>query len=248
MPREKVSTQGYFDIHCHILPGVDDGPKDMNETFRMLYIAYEEGIRIIVATPHYITGDNRVTSEKIISIFHELNQEIINSGIQLTMILGNELLFSTDMISALDRGDALSIDGTRYILVEFPTNASYKDIWNGLNCCVFGGYIPILAHVERYQSLFKDISLVEEFIHLGAYIQMNLSCIPGKLFGPATGFCHKLLKKDWVHFLGTDAHGAYDRVPKVKDGVEYLRKKFGENKVRKLLWDNPMNMLENKHL
>jgi protein-tyrosine phosphatase len=248
MAREKKGMQGYFDIHCHILPGVDDGPKTIEETLRMLYIAYEEGIRIITATPHYITNNQSMSSERIQEIFYQINQAIADSGLKLNIILGSELLFSMDTIEALNRGDALTIDGTRYILVEFPPAATFRDIWNGLNHCIFGGYIPILAHAERYQCLVKDAELVEELINLGAYIQLNLSCLSGKLLDPKVSFCHKLLKKDWVHFLGTDAHGAYDRVPRVKDAVEYLKKKFGESKVRQLLWENPMVMLENKHL
>lgn len=240
--------QGYFDIHCHILPGIDDGPKNFDETIRMLYIAYEEGIRFIVATPHYGFDNTKVSLQQTQKLYEELNTVINNAGIKISILLGSELLFSSDIVDALNKGDALTIDGTRYILVEFPRTALYKDIWNGINQCVFGGYIPILAHVERYKCLIKDPYLVEDLILLGAYIQINLSSVKGKLLDKEALFCRKLLKKGWVHFLGTDAHGAYERIPRVNNYVKYLRRRYGQDRIQQLFWDNPMTMVENRHL
>jgi protein-tyrosine phosphatase len=248
MTKEEIYMQGYFDIHAHILPGVDDGAKNLDETFRMLYIAYEEGIRVIVATPHFIAGNQNVPVEKILELFYEVSQAVKKAGIMLNIILGNELLYNMDMIDSLNRGDALTIDGTRYILVEFPIFTSFREMWKGLNHCIFAGYIPILAHVERYPCLINDPSFVGNLIDLGAYIQVDLSSIEGKITDPKVRFCHKLLKKEWVHFLGTDAHGAYDRVPRAKRAIAFLKRKYGENKVIQLLWENPMTMLEDKHL
>jgi protein-tyrosine phosphatase len=240
--------QGYFDIHSHILPGIDDGPENLEETFRMLYIAYEEGIRVIVATPHFAAGSKNVSSEKTLRIYREVSQEVTKAGIKLDIILGNELLYNMDMIDSLNKGEALTIDGTRYILVEFPPCTSFREIWKGLNHCIFAGYIPILAHVERYPCLIKEPSLVYNLITVGAYIQMNLSSIVGRITDPKVRFCYKLLKKEWVHFLGTDSHGAFERVPRAKKAAAFLNRKFGEKKVRQLFWENPMTMLEDKHL
>jgi protein-tyrosine phosphatase len=239
---------GYFDIHCHILPGVDDGAHDMDETRRMLLTSYEEGIRIITATPHYVAGRSNLPVNKLKAIYEEVKlvAEDVTEGIQI--ILGNELFYNLGLIEALKKGYALTIDDTRYILVEFLPNASYHEIRVGLNHCTFAGYIPILAHVERYQCLVKDFILVGELIKLGAYIQLNLSSVIGSIIDPKVKFCHKLFKNDWVHFLGTDAHGTDERAPRARAAVRFLRQKYGDDTVRQLLWDNPMTMLEDKHL
>ncbi len=239
---------GYFDTHCHILPGVDDGAHDMDETRRMLLTSYEEGIRIITATPHYIAGKSNIPVNKLKAIFEEVKlvAEEATEGIQI--ILGNELFYNLGLIDALKKGDALTIDDTRYILVEFLPSASYHEIRVGLNHCTFAGYIPILAHVERYQCLVKDAILVGELIKLGAYIQVNISSVIGTIIDPKIKFCQKLFKNEWVHFLGTDAHGSKERVPRARAAVRFLRQKYGEDTVRQLLWDNPMTMLEDKHL
>ncbi len=239
---------GYFDTHCHILPGVDDGANDIVDTRRMLLTSYEEGIRIITATPHYIAGKSNTPVNQLKAIFEEVKLVAEEVTVGMQIILGNELFYNLGLIDALKKGDALTIDETRYILVEFLPSASYHEIRVGLNHCIFAGYIPILAHVERYQCLIKDYILVGELIKLGAYIQINFSGVIGSIIDPKVKFCHKLLKNEWVHFLGTDAHGSIERVPRARAAVRVLRKKYGEYKVRQLLWDNPMTMLEDKHL
>jgi protein-tyrosine phosphatase len=239
---------GYFDIHCHIIPGVDDGARDMDETRRMLLTSYEEGIRIITATPHYVAGRSNIPVNKLKAIFEEVKLVAEESAAGIQIILGNELFYNLGLIDALKKGYALTIDDTRYILVEFLQSASYHEIRVGLNHCTFAGYIPILAHVERYQCLIKDSILVGELIKLGAYIQLNYSSVIGTIIDPKVMFCHKLLKNEWVHFLGTDAHGSNERVPRARAAVRFLRKKYGEDTVRQLLWDNPLTMIEDKHL
>lgn len=240
--------QGFFDIHSHILPGVDDGSKDMEDTSRMLLIAYEEGIRVVVATPHFIAGKKNTPVNNLLEINKQVNSLAAEIANDFQVILGNELQYNIYLMDALKNGEALTIDNTRYILVEFQGNVSFGELWNGLNNCIFAGYIPILAHVERYRSLIEKPDLVGKLIKLGVYIQLNVSCITGNLFDKTKKFSHKLLKKDWVHFLGTDAHGPDSRAPHIKEAAEYIRRRYGEKTLKQLLWENPLTMIENRHL
>lgn len=239
---------GYYDIHNHILPGVDDGPQDMDETRRMLLIAYEEGIRNIIATPHYVAGGTNTPAERLMEICYEVNQIAESVAEEFHVLLGNELLYSSELIPALKAGMARTMAGTRYILVEFIPDASFREIRDGLNNCIYAGYIPVLAHSERYHCLVKTPSLVSKLIRLGVYIQINFYYIRSGLFDSKVRFCRRLLRNKQVHFIGTDAHGAYYRVPKVKAKVSFLKRKYGENFVSQLLMDNPKTLLRNKHL
>lgn len=239
---------GYYDIHNHILPGVDDGSPDMEETRRMLLIAYEEGIRQIIATPHFIVGGANTPLPKLTQLCNEVNRIAENVAEDFHVFLGNELLYSSELIPALKAGEAMTLAGTRYILVEFITDVHFREIRDGLNNCIYAGYIPILAHAERYHCLLKTPSLVSILIGLGAYIQINFNYIKGGLFDSKVRFCHRLLKTKQVHFVGTDAHGAYHRVPHAKTEINFLRRRFGDNTVTQLLLNNPMTMLKNKHL
>jgi protein-tyrosine phosphatase len=239
---------GYCDIHSHILPGVDDGARDMEETLKMLSAAYEEGIRVIVATPHYIDGYMNASPDKLYTLIDEINM-IHSGGRKKPKILpGNELLYSNDIIRALDKGDALTIRGTRYILLEFLEDASYRYIREGVTRCLYAGYIPILAHIERYQSLRNMDELVADLVKTGAYIQINFSSLKRSIHNTDRSFCSRLIKKSLVHFMGTDAHGAYDRTPSIQGAVTYLQDRYGEQTVRRLLWDNPITMLKNRLL
>ncbi len=247
-PKEGYFMQGYFDIHSHILPGVDDGAMDMEETRRMLFLAQQEGIRIIVATPHYTAGRSKYSAEHFRAVYEEVSRLIEEAAGGLQVILGSELFYNMEMLEDLKKGLALTIDNTRYILVEFHPSDSFHHIRVGLYQCIFGGYIPILAHAERYQCLVKNPHLIYELIKLGVYIQLNLTSITGTILDPKVRYCHHLLKNGWVHFLGTDAHGAFERVPCIGEAVNIIQKRYGEKMVRTLLWDNPMTMLEDRHI
>lgn len=236
-----------FDIHCHFLPGVDDGAKDMDETYRMLSIAYREGIRTMIATPHYRTGDENIPMGKLEELMQEVKEISEANSMEFQFLLGHELMYSSDIVRALEYKEALTLNGTRYILLEFIPDTVYQELRFGLNQCIYAGYIPILAHAERYLELIRKPKRVKDLIDLGVYIQINTSSIR-KWFSKRTRFCHKLLKHDWVHFIGTDAHGAEVRVPCAKHAVNILRKKYGEDTVKRLLWENPMTMLENRYL
>lgn len=240
--------QRFFDIHSHILPGVDDGAKNMEETRRMLLAAYEEGIRIITATPHFVAGKKSIPVENLKKILERVNQVAAGISEELQVILGNELFYSLQMLDALKKGDALTIDGTRYILVEFFQEVSFRELWEGLNNCIFEGYIPILAHAERYRCLLKKSELVEKLISLGVYIQINMSSIVGHLWKPRRRFCHKLLHREWVHFLGSDAHDLEHRRPRAKKAAAIIEKKYGVQMKRLLLWENPLKMVEDSNL
>lgn len=240
--------EGYFDIHCHLLPGVDDGAKDMEAALIMISKAHEEGTRFIVATPHYLAGRKNASTKTLKNLTNELNDAVKKTGKKIEIILGNELMYSSDLIVALNQKDALTINYTRYILLEFMLSASFQDIRNGLNQCIYAGYIPILAHIERYLCLFRKPDLVGELIKLGGYIQINASCLLGGIIDSNANFGHMLLKKEWVHFIGSDAHGIKERPPSLRNAAIILKKKYGEDTVKRLLWDNPLTMMEDKYL
>lgn len=239
---------GYIDIHSHILPGIDDGALDMEETRRMLLLAYEEGIRVIIATPHFTPGAENIRVESLKEIYRQVTIAAAEVSDDFQILLGNELYYNASLIEALNRGEALTMDDTRYILIEFNPRISFRELWEGLNNCIFAGFIPILAHAERYYCLTGEIEFVNDLIELGVYIQLSISCMTEHRWNARFHFCRKLLQRGWVHFLGTDMHGAYVKSWDIKKTVTYLRKKYGEEMIRTLLWENPLTMLEGEHL
>ena len=142
----------YYDLHTHIIPGVDDGSDSLEESLEMIRQMREQGVLNIVATPHYPDGQ----SEKINDVFILLKEKVNELYPDMKLYLGNELLNGPGIIDALKNKNALTIADTKYILVEFLPGDSAKKIYAALREYIMEGYIPIVAHIERYEKLYKN--------------------------------------------------------------------------------------------
>lgn len=235
-----------FDMHCHILPGVDDGSRDMDTTRKMLARAYEQGIRNMVATPHFMMGEDNTPVPELVKIFLKVRQEANAIAPDFNIFLGNELLYDSGLLEQVKKGNALTINGTRYVLIEFLVETEYENICAAVREFTTAGYIPVIAHVERYMKLTKHMGYIGELIDMGALIQVNISSLEGGITDQVTGFCRKLLKADMIHVFGTDAHGVNVRPPIVSSGLRYIEKKYGKGKVEELFNRNPKRILNDK--
>lgn len=236
-----------FDIHCHILPNVDDGAKDGKTTKRMLQRAVEEGIDAIVATPHYSCEMEDEEIEQIRQKFLMIQKWWKEKEPDKELYLGSELYYSEGLIAALERGAALTMNGTRYILVEFPIYLNYQNIKKAVQKLLYSGYIPIVAHVERYERM-KKLEMVSELVDMGALIQVNVSSVIGRNGFKDRFYVMKLIKKHVVHFVGTDAHDTEVRMIRMRACSQYLEKKLGKEKAAQILEENPRRMLEGEEL
>lgn len=235
----------YYDLHTHIIPGVDDGSDSLEESLEMIRQMREQGVLNIVATPHYPDG----RSEKINDAFILLKEKVNELYPDMKLYLGNELLNGPGIIDALKNKNALTIADTKYILVEFLPGDSAKKIYAALREYIMEGYIPIVAHIERYEKLYKNYDFLDELINMGVYIQMNTESIVGGLFDRHAAYCRKLLMNGYVHFLGSDCHGANRRKPLMKDAIEKLKLEFVNSSLaEKILFENPIKMLEGKYI
>lgn len=239
----------YFDVHIHLLPGVDDGAKTMDITKQMLIKAYQQGVRYLIATPHYISGSTNTTVEERKMILEEVNILAKSIAPDLTVAMGNELYYSESILKDLQEGRAATLCDSDYCLVEFGTNIPYKELYRAMRRVVEAGYRPILAHVERYDSLYKEVDRIKELISLGVYIQMNTESLMGGLMDGHASYCRKLLMQGMVHLLGSDAHGVKHRPPLMLDTVKLLEKKrVPEELLERILFDNPNRIIQNKYI
>lgn len=238
----------YTDIHCHMLPGVDDGSDSMDTTISMLGIAYEEGCTKIVLTPHYEAGANKYEPKQLDKIYDEVKKEAKDRYPGLELYLGNELLYEPGVVSHVKDGLVHTMGGTKYILVEFNIRISYKELYNALKELVQGRFRPIVAHVERYQCLTGNMDRIYEICDLGVLLQMNAESIFGSIFDERVRWCRKLMKERYISFLGTDAHDLVYRAPHMKEALEWMYKKYGENYVRAISQEYPDKMLANEYI
>lgn len=236
--KKTIYAGGVTDIHCHILPGVDDGAKNMDQAKDMLDIAYEEGIRIMIATPHHMPEDENASPETIREKVAQLQAYVDEQGYEMTILPGNEVYFYSEAPELLEEGQINTMAGTDYVLVEFSPMDEARYIRNSLAELQNMGYEPIVAHVERYDSLCKDFDRIAELRDMGILIQVNIASIMGDFGKPMKAVAEKLLKKQMVDFIGTDAHSSGRRAPRVKECAEYLYKKYPATYVDAVLYGN----------
>lgn len=219
-----------FDIHCHILPGVDDGSRSMDMSLDMLQIAYEEGTREIVLTPHYMIGRNRYEAAEVLdNRFEDLKERAGELYPDMKLYLGNEILWEEGVIDLLKSGDIHTMNGTRYVLVEYNVRTSFRQIMDSIQQLSEARYWPIIAHVERYQCLVKRIDRIEEMIRANTLLQMNISSVEGGFLNESKRWCRKLIKEGYITFFGTDAHNVDSRAPYTQEYIPWLRKHCGED-------------------
>lgn len=238
--------QGLIDIHSHILPGVDDGAKDMEMTRMMLRAAWSEGIRAIIATPHHRRGYANAPAEKLREAYQAVYLEARKVHPDFRIYLGSEVHFSHSMEEELRNGKALTMAGTGYVLTEFLPNTAYTEIEATLRRLQMSGYRPIIAHAERYDCLVKHPQLVEQLVEFGYYVQINASSVTGEHGRGLKQFTKKLLDEQLVHFLGTDAHNLESRRPAMRKCAAYIEKKYGEDYADDICWNNVIRLLQNQ--
>ena len=228
------------DIHCHLLYGVDDGAKTIEESAAMLQEAKNQGISAIILTPHYRHGFFAYPKEEIEEHFMRLSGVAKGLGIKIT--LGTEYHVNSHIVEAFDRGRCRTLAGTRYVLCEYSHVSEYSYIYQMSQELIFHGYIPVLAHVERYQALY-DLAAAEELKNLGVWITVNADAVLGLEGSASKRYCKKMLKEDYVDVIASDSHGIKNRACHMLKCFEMVSKKFDDDLADRLFISNPSKIL-----
>lgn len=231
------------DIHIHALFGVDDGAKTEREMQAMISRSYEDGIRLLCVTPHYHPGYFGDNQSKVDAAFARLSVYIAEQHPDMRLFLGNELRYSRDCISWLAEGQCRTMGGTRYVLVDFSADESEKNITTGLNRLLSAGYIPILAHVERYRKLAYNVNLLQEYRANGIWIQMDSQSVFGGFGVRVQLWSRKILNNRLADIISSDAHDLARRPPGLSEIRQYLQNKYSANYTAALCYQNAHRLL-----
>lgn len=229
---------GFIDMHSHILPGLDDGSKNMEQSLAMLRIAQEEGIDAIIATPHNMPGKGCPTREILEERLAELQRAAEEEDISIEIYLGTEYYYREEVSQIFDREEAVTMADSDCVLMEFNPLEEKSYIYNAVREAFSSGYTPIVAHVERYEQLMKKPEYVKNLKDMGALVQVNASSVIGDNGLHTKRDVKKLLKAGYVDFVSTDAHSDRNRAPRMEKCAAYLYKKYGESYANKLLYRN----------
>lgn len=236
----------FIDIHAHILPGVDDGAADMAETLEMIGTAYEQGVRAIIATPHYGAMNPDYDREKVAEAYRATCAEVKKRWPDMLLMPGNEMFYGTMAMEGMQHGKASTMAGSDYVLMEFYPDVTYNEIERAVRNMVHAGFRPILAHVERYMELEKELDLIEELIRQGVYIQVNGRSFMRKRFDRVGKWVRTLLKNEMIHFVASDCHNNSGRAPNMAEVADRLLTMADESYVRDLVWNNGAKVIKNQ--
>ncbi len=234
-----------YDLHCHFLPGVDDGARSAAETDAMLRDAAEDGTVAVLATPHRkdVTEDWSVDHLK--RLMEEAEARLADGGLELEIFLGMENHLDPELAGEIEAGRALPINGTQYILVEMPFFGRPDWIEPSLEAVMSLGYVPVLAHPERIEAFQEDPAMLREFNERGMLSQITVGSLVGLYGSSVREFTEGLLGDGIAHMLASDGHSASagGRRAVLTPGVEAAARIVGAAAARRLVVDAPRAVL-----
>lgn len=235
-----------IDLHCHILPALDDGPQTLDQAIAMCRVAENDGVKTIVATPHYRSDIHDVSPHRIADVVQTLNREIRERGIAVTILAGAEIAISPEVVGLLTPGGDLTLNRSRYFLAEFSP-LSVPPGWDVLlRNFLHAGLIPIIAHPERNIWFMNHPEALAAAVNTGIKIQITAMSLTGG-FGPAVRrFCTRILQQDLVHVIASDGHSDSMRPPLLSRAVRQAASVVGLPQALAMVTTIPGAVIENR--
>ena len=226
-----------IDFHSHILPGIDDGAKDLEDSKKIIKEARNAGVEKIISTSHYALDCFESPEYKRKELIEELEEG------DPEIVLGSEIFLTYNVLELLQEFKASTINGTKYILFELPLRGYFNNLKDLLNKVKGSEYKLVLAHPERYGMIHSNFDLLYELKDLGVLMQCNYGSILG-LYGMKTkSVMKKMLKEDLVDFLGTDVHKPDTIYPKLPKALKKISKIIDEDRLDDLTHTNAAMLL-----
>jgi len=222
-----------IDIHCHMLHGIDDGARSLEDSLAMAELAVAEGITHMLVTPHHKNGKFVNVKSDIVRLTAELQKELDESGIDLTLFSGQEIRINGDLLSDIENDDILFLDeDDQYLLIEFPTMSIPHYAESLFFQLQQKGITPVIVHPERNQQIIDNPAVLLSFIEKGALAQLTASSYVGVFGKDIATLSSKLIQSNLVHVLASDAHNTRGRSFHMKEAFQKMAKEFGDDKVR----------------
>lgn len=237
-----------IDVHSHIIPAIDDGSYSIEETLKMLKEAEKAGFTDIIATSHYVENYYEADIQQRQESIDEINNKLEENGINIKIHCGSEIYVSQNMVELIKNKKASSLANTKYVLFELPMNNNIMYLDEIIFEIQSAGFIPVIAHPERYSYVQSNPKMLVELINKGVLFQANFGSIIGKYGNTAKKTLKKLLQYNMIHFLGADAHRSNSIYTNIDMAIIELRKIISEEKLIELTVTNPEHLLKNEDI
>mgnify|MGYP001175784958 CR=1 FL=1 len=236
-----------YDLHSHILPGVDDGPERMEDSVEMARVAVEQGTRIILATPHRADVTKKHSVSHIQALVEQLNGKLQSEGIALRVELGMENHLDLNLPDDLERGRALRMSESRYALIELPFFGYPNYVEEVLFRVQVQGIVPVLAHPERLEVFQERRDLLFDFIERGMLSQVTAGSVVGLFGGSTKRVTHRMIRDGLVHIIASDTHYPHGpRSPLITAGLEATARIVGKELAEAMVVDTPKAILDDR--
>lgn len=248
MVRNINKTDRIIDFHTHILPGIDDGASSIGQTLDMCRHLEKQGVERIVATPHFVYTETWQKNLSVINdTFLKIQKELELHNIKIMLYKGYEVFGSEDL-SYMNDINRLTINGTRYILVEMPLYGAVPWLDELLYTVKSKNLIPIFAHPERCECFYSDIKLISRLVYDGAILQVNIGSITGLYGKLVRNTVRKFFKKDLVKVVGSDIHQPHALNMNIAKSLEQVREWSKDYNIEQLIWNNPIKLLNDEEI
>lgn len=238
------------DIHCHILPGVDDGSGNLNDSIEMAQLAAESGTKGIIATPHcnipgvFENYRNAELNEKL----NKLRKALKDKNIPVEIYSGQEVFLTTHFEKHLEKNEFITLNNSGYMLVELDFRIDEAEALSRLGRLASYGYVPVVAHPERYSFVIENPSAVQKIRALGALIQLNRGSLTGDFGMYIKITADSIIQSRFADFVASDAHSQYSRTPNLADIHEYICENISYDYADVLFNINPMKVINNERI
>lgn len=235
-----------IDLHSHILPGIDDGARDLDVSLEMARRYVDQGVTTVACTPHILPGVYHNTGPAIREAVSVLQDEISAAGIGLTLTTGADNHVVADFVGHLRTGHLLPLGSSRFVLVEPPHHVAPARLDDLFFSILVAGYVPILTHPERLTWIESKYPLMVELAGRGVWMQITSGSLRGKFGRRPQYWAERMLAEGLVHILATDAHSAVERRPDLREGFDIAVTKVGFAEATHLVVTRPLAILEDR--
>jgi protein-tyrosine phosphatase len=233
-----------IDLHCHILPGIDDGAKTLDDSLAMARIAVADGIHTLACTPHIYPGMYMNDGPGIARACAHLQTELDRHGIALKLVVGADVHLVPGLIDGLKSGRVPTLHGSRYFLLEPSHTTPPPHLEEAVFNLIVAGYTPIVTHPERLSWVESHYPVFLRLIEQGAWMQVTAGALTGVFGRRARYWGERFVGEGHTHLLATDAHSTGRRLPRLTEGLEVARRLVGDKEAGRLVIERPAAVLK----
>jgi len=234
-----------IDLHCHLLPAIDDGAVDLETSIAMARMAVQDGIRVTACTPHIMPGVYENRGADIRAAIVRLQQALDDHDIPLQLVTGADVHIAPDLVGGLKSGRILSLNDSRYFLFEPPHHIAPPRLEQLAFDVLSAGYMPLITHPERLTWIESHYDVIKKMAHGGAWIQITAGAVTGRFGRRPRYWSERLLDEGLVHILATDAHNLRNRSPVMSEARDAVAERLGEQAAIDMVQTRPEGILNN---